>query len=384
MPVVETRIAATPEDAGRIAAEMGLPVVVKVLSHDITHKSDVGGVRLDLHTAAAVEAACRDIITSVAQKRPTARVDGFTVQQMVRRPNAQELIAGIANDPTFGPVVLFGQGGTAVEVIGDRAVALPPLNGVLAREMISRTRVAKLLAGYRDHPPADMEAVASTLIKIAELLADLPQIAELDINPLLADENGVIVLDARIVVNEASQDGTKRFAIRPYPPEHVKQIPLSDGAFVTLRPIRPEDEPGLVDVVRRSDPQDVRMRFLGSVKDFPHLMAARLSQIDYDREMAFVAEETSGDICGVVRIIADPDNDEAEYAIMVSSDMKGKGLGYRLMTEILDHARSRGLKRVFGDVMRENGPMLHMAEDLGFKVAPSSEDPSVMRVVIAL
>ena len=164
----------------------------------------------------------------------------------------------------------------------------------------------------------------------------------------------------------------------------MKQIPLTDGHFVTLRPIRPEDEPGLVDVVRRSDPQDVRMRFLGSVKDFPHLMAARLSQIDYDREMAFVAVEEGGDICGVVRIIADPDSEEAEYAIMVRSDMKGKGLGYRLMTEILDHARARGLKRVFGDVMRENGPMLHMAEDLGFKVAPSSEDPSVMRVVITL
>ncbi|MFG1297204.1 bifunctional acetate--CoA ligase family protein/GNAT family N-acetyltransferase [Xanthobacter variabilis] len=384
IPVVETRIAATPEEAGRIAAEMGLPVVVKVFSHDITHKSDVGGVRLDLHNATAVENACREIIASVAEKLPTAKVDGFTVQQMVHRPHAQELIAGIANDPTFGPVVLFGQGGTAVEVIGDWAVALPPLNGVLAREMISRTRVAKLLAGYRDHPPADMDAIASTLIKIGELLADLPQIAELDINPLLADENGVIALDARIVVSEATQDGTKRFAIRPYPPEHVKQIPLTDGHFVILRPIRPEDEPGLVDVVRRSDPQDVRMRFLGSVKDFPHLMAARLSQIDYDREMAFVAVEDGGDICGVVRIIADPDNDEAEYAIMVRSDMKGKGLGYRLMTEILEHARSRGLKRVFGDVMRENGPMLHMAEDLGFKVAPSSEDPSVMRVVITL
>ncbi len=384
IPVVETRIAQSPEDAGRIAGEMGGPVVVKVLSHDITHKSDVGGVRLDLRTPASVEEACRAIIVTVAEKMPRAKVEGFTVQEMVRRPHAIELIAGIANDPTFGPIVLFGRGGTAVEVIGDRAVALPPLNGVLAREMISRTRVAKRLAGYRDHPPADMEAIASTLIKISELLADLPQIAELDINPLIADENGVLALDARIVVHEARQDGTARFAIKPYPPEHVKDIPLTDDHTVTLRPIRPEDEPGLVDVVRRSDPQDVRMRFLGSVKDFPHLMAARLSQIDYDREMAFVAVEPSGDICGVVRIIADPDNEEAEYAIMVRSDMKGKGLGYRLMTEILDHARARGLKKVFGDVMRENGPMLHMAEDLGFKVAPSAEDPSIMRVVITL
>ncbi|MEP9354455.1 bifunctional acetate--CoA ligase family protein/GNAT family N-acetyltransferase [Xanthobacter sp. KR7-65] len=384
IPVVDTRIAASPEEAGRLAAAIGCPVVVKVLSHDLTHKSDVGGVRLDLRNPAAVEEACRAIVASVAEKAPGARIEGFTVQAMIRRPNAQELIAGIGYDRTFGPVVLFGQGGTAVEVIGDRAVALPPLNGALAREMIERTRVSRLLAGYRDHPPADMDAVAGTLVKVAELLADLPQIAELDINPLLADENGVIALDARIVVHEARVEGTGRFAIKPYPSTLVSDLHLTDGSVVLLRPIRPEDEPGLVDVVHRSDPQDVRMRFLGSVKDFPHLMAARLSQIDYDREMAFVAQEANGDIAGVVRIIADPDNEEAEYAIMVRSDMKGKGLGFQLMSEILAYARKRGLRIVFGDVMRENGPMLRLAEDLGFKATPGSEDPSVMRVVIDL
>ncbi len=384
IPVVETRIASTPEEAGQIAAGMKMPVVVKVLSHDITHKSDVGGVRLDLHSPDAVEFACRDIIRSVSEKMPRARVDGFTVQAMVQRVHGQELIAGIANDPTFGPVVLFGQGGTAVEVIGDRAIALPPLNGTLAREMISRTRVSRLLAGYRDHPPADISAISDTLIKLGELLADLPQIRELDINPLIADEHGVIALDARIVVHPTHEAGTKRFAIRPYPPEFVKELTLTDGSGLILRPIRPEDEPGLVDMVHRSDPQDVRLRFLGSVKDFPHLMAARLSQIDYDREMALVAESSNGELTGVVRIIADPDNEEAEYAIMVRSDMKGKGLGYQLMNEILDHAQHRGLKRVFGDVMRENGPMLHMAEDLGFKIMPGEDGPTVMKVLIDL
>ena len=384
IPVVDTRIATTPGEAGLLAAEIGFPVVVKVLSHAVTHKSDVGGVHLDLRSAEAVVAACDAILASMAEKLPGARVEGFTVQAMIHRPNAQELIAGIANDPTFGPVVLFGQGGTAVEVIGDRAVALPPLNGVLAREMIERTRVAKLLAGYRDTPPADMTAIANTLIKVGELLADLPQIAELDINPLLADENGVIALDARMVVHETRIEGTKRFAIRPFPTKYTKRLELTETESVILRPIRPEDEPGLVDVVRRSDPKDVRMRFLGSVKDFPHVMAARLSQIDYDREMAFVAEEANGDLCGVVRVISDPENEKAEYAIMVRSDMKGKGLGYRLMNEILDYARSRGTKKVYGDVMRENGPMLHMAEDLGFRRIAGSEDPSVARVVIDL
>lgn len=384
IPVVDTRVAATPEEAGRLAEEIGGPVVVKVLSRDLTHKSDVGGVRLDLHGREAVEAACRAIIASVADRRPDVRVEGFTVQAMVRRSNAEELIAGIAHDEIFGPVVLFGQGGTAVEVIGDRAVALPPLNGVLAREMVARTRVSRLLAGYRDRPAADMDAIAATLVKLGELIADLPQVAELDINPLLADADGVIALDARIVVRAPPPPGTRRFAIKPYPAGLEADLALTDGSTVLLRPIRPEDEPGLVDVVHRSDPQDVRMRFLGSVKDFPHLMAARLSQIDYDREMAFVAVEKNGDICGVVRIIADPDNEAAEYAIMVRSDMKGKGLGFRLMSAILAHARKRGLSQVFGDVLRENGPMLRLAEDLGFKLALSADDPSVMRVVLDL
>ncbi|MFG1427529.1 bifunctional acetate--CoA ligase family protein/GNAT family N-acetyltransferase [Roseixanthobacter glucoisosaccharinicivorans] len=383
IPIVETRIARDPAEAGRIAAEMGGVLVLKILSHDVLHKSDVGGVRLDLHGPKAVEEAARDMLATLEARLPGARVEGFTVQPMIRRPNAQELIAGIANDPTFGPVVLFGQGGLAVEVIADRAVALPPLNGVLALEMIGRTRVSKLLAGYRDHPPVDLDAVAATLVKISDLLGDLPQIAELDINPLLADEHGVIALDARIVVHPTEGVGTERFAIKPFPTGLVREIELPDGQVLELRPIRPEDEPGIVDIVRRSDPRDVRMRFLGSLKDFPHLLAARLSQIDYDREMALVAVDAAGAFLGVVRIIADPDNETAEYAIMVRSDMKGKGLGYRLMNEIIAYGRQRGLKMIYGDVLRENQPMMHMAQDLGF-VSKPGEDYTVMRVELAL
>lgn len=384
IPTVDTRIARTPEEAGRLAAEIGKPVALKILSHDVTHKSDVGGVRLDLRTPAGVEEAARGMLLTVAERMPAARIEGFTVQEMINRPHAQELIAGIANDPTFGPVVLFGEGGIAVEVIADRAVALPPLNGVLAREMIERTRIARLLAGYRDRPPADIDAISSTLVKISELLGDLPQISELDINPLLADAQGVIALDARIVVHPTKGIGTERFAIRPYPTKLTSSITLTDGQVVLVRPIRPEDEPQLVDMVRRSDPRDVRMRFLGSVKDFPHLMAARLSQIDYDREMALVAVNREGEVLGVVRIIADPDNEAAEYAIMVRSDSKGKGLGFQLMTRILDHGRQKGLRRIFGDVLRENLPMLHMAEDLGFKITAGSDDPTVVRVNLLL
>lgn len=384
IPVVATRRATSPAEAAAFAAEIGRPVALKILSHDISHKTDVGGVRLDLRTPQAVEEAARLMLETVAQKRPDAHIEGFTVQEMIHRPQAQELIVGISNDATFGPVILFGEGGIAVEVIADRAVALPPLNRLLAREMIERTRVSKRLAGYRDRPSADMEAIEATLVKISDLLADIPEISELDINPLLADSSGVIALDARIVAHEADGVGTRRFAIRPYPTRLVGTISLTDGQELNLRPIRPEDEPGLVDMVRRSDPQDVRMRFLGAVKDFPHIMAARLSQIDYHREMALVAVNALEEIVGVVRIIADPDNEAAEYAIMVRSDQKGKGLGYGMMVKILDYARGQGLKRIFGDVLRENQPMLRVAEDIGFTVRAGSDDPTLVRVDLTL
>ncbi|TCT06903.1 bifunctional acetate--CoA ligase family protein/GNAT family N-acetyltransferase [Aquabacter spiritensis] len=384
IPVVATRLAHTPEEAAQVAQEIGRPVALKILSHDITHKTDVGGVRLDLRTGEAVAAAARAMLETVAQRRPDARLDGFTVQEMIHRPEAHELIVGISNDATFGPVILFGEGGVAVEVIADRAVALPPLNRLLAREMIERTHVSRLLAGYRDRAPADMAAIEATLVKISDLLGDIPEISELDINPLLADSAGVIALDARIVAHPATGAGTRHFAIRPYPSRLAGTLALTDGQILRFRPIRPEDEPALVDMVRRSDPQDVRMRFLGALKDFPHLMAARLSQIDYHREMALVALNDLQEIVGAVRIIADPDNEEAEYAIMVRSDQKGRGLGYGLMTEILAYARGQGLKRVFGDVLRENQPMLRVAEDLGFTVRAGSDDPTLVRVDLDL
>lgn len=384
IPIVDTRIARTPQEAGRLAVAIGKPVALKILSHDITHKSDVGGVRLDLRTPERVEEAAYDMLRTVAARRPDARIDGFTVQEMIHRPQARELIAGIAKDPTFGPVVLFGDGGLAVEVIADRAVALPPLNGALARELIARTRVARLLDGVRDRPPANIEAIASTLVKICELVGDLPQVTELDINPLLADAEGVIALDARILVHPARGEGTERFAIRPYPSHLVDTMTLSDGQIVAIRPVRPEDEPGLVEMIRRSNPHDVRMRFLSWVKDVPHGMGARMSQIDYDREMALVTTNAAGEILGVVRLISDPDNEEGEYAVMARSDMKGKGLGYRLMARILDYGRQKGLQRIVGDVLSENLPMLRLAQNLGFTLHPDRDDPTLLKVKLVL
>jgi len=298
---------------------------------------------------------------------------------MVSRPGAHELIAGIGSDAVFGPVMLFGHGGTAVEAIGDRAVALPPLNLVLARAMITRTRVSRLLGGYRERPAADCEAIAATLVRLSQLIVDLAEVTELDINPLLADAAGVLALDARIVVS--SERRRPRLAIRPYPSQLEHEITTQAGRRFQVRPIRPEDEPLIIDMLSHSSPADIRLRFFAPMKEVSHTFVARLTQIDYDREMALVATEPGrADIVGVARIIADPDHEKAEYAVMVRSDLKGQGLGYRLMTEILDYARRRGIKCVFGEVLRENRTMLAMAQELGFRILPDMSDTDVVHV----
>jgi acetyltransferase len=378
VPTVATRKAFDPVAAAAVAGSMRMPVVLKILSEDIAHKSDVGGVRLDLDSREAVENAAREMLEVVHRRAPGARIAGFVVEEMITRPRALELLLGISVDRVFGPVLLVGHGGTAAEVIGDRAIGLPPLNLVLAHEMIDRTRVARLLRGYRDRPAADLDAVAATLVTLSRLAADFREIAELDINPLIVDDTGVLALDARIVVRAAP--AIDDFAIRAYPAELEHEIALRSGATVLIRAIRPDDEPKIVDMVARSTEEDVRLRFLGPLKRLPHQMASRLSQIDYDREIALVAEAPAGgDIRGVARLIADPDNEAAEFAVMVRSDMKGKGIGYELMNELLAHARRRGLKTLFGDVLRENTMMLQMAGELGFTRA-ATDDPRIVRV----
>ncbi|KQT85931.1 bifunctional acetate--CoA ligase family protein/GNAT family N-acetyltransferase [Aurantimonas sp. Leaf443] len=387
IPVVATRIAANPQEASSIAAEIGFPVALKILSKDITHKSDVGGVQLELATAEAVREAAAQMLRRVADRAPDAAIEGLTVQAMVRRPRALELIAGAHTDELFGPVLLFGQGGTAVEVIADRAIGLPPLNLPLAHEMIARTRVCRLLKGYRDQPAADIEAVAGTLVRLSQMLADFDEIVGLDINPLLADAKGVIALDARVVVAPATAKRRARLAIHPYPDELVRRVSTRAGASFRLRPIRPEDEPALVDMLERCDPNDVRLRFFAPIKHIGHAFAARLTQIDYAREMAFVATREEGPdapILGAARLIADPDDEVAEFGIMVRSDQKGNGLGYLLMTEILAHAARRGLRQVYGEVLAENVTMLAMARELGFVQRVPKEDPSLRRVEIAI
>ena len=294
VPVVRTLVVpASGEGLLEAARELGYPVVLKIVSRDVAHKTDVGGVRLDLRDAPALELAAAEMMQAVRTLQPGARIDGFTVQPMVHRPHAQEVIVGASIDEVFGPVVLCG-GGIAVEVMADVAVALPPLNRSLARELVSRTRMSRLLAGYRDHPPADLDALHDVLIAVSQMLADLPQLAELDINPLWVDEHGALALDARLRVAPGRVAGAASFAIRPYPTQWVRRLEWH-GRALTLRPIRPEDEAQHLRFLGKLDVEDIRMRLFQARSELPRSELARLTQIDYDREMAFIAEAIGDD-----------------------------------------------------------------------------------------
>jgi acetyltransferase len=386
IPTTETHIASSPEEAGRIAAGIGAYVALKILSQQIVHKSDVGGVMLNLKGATEVEKAAYSMLERVKATYPDAVIDGFTVQRQARRSGAQELIIGIATDPIFGPVILFGQGGVAAEVIGDRAVALPPLNMNLTAELISRTRVARLLEGYRGRPPANIEAIQLTLIQVSQLLIDIPEIVELDINPLFADANGVVAVDASICVAPDRQ-GTDRLAIRPYPQEIEEWFTMSDGRKARMRPIRPEDEPNHHIFFSKLTQEDIRFRFFGLVQSMAHSEMARLTQIDYDREMAFLGESEDADgnmeTLGVVRTITDPDNDKAEFAIVIRSDLKGSGLGKRLLVKMIDYCRSRGTRCITGQVLKSNHRMVRFVEHLGF-VAKRTPDVEIVDMELEL
>jgi acetyltransferase len=374
IPSVPTRRASDADSAAAIAAEFTVPVALKILSPDISHKTDVGGVVLDLETPNSVRAAAIEMMLRVARLRPQARIEGFTVQPMARRPHATELIVGFASDPVFGPVVLFGHGGRAVEVVRDRAVALPPLNHSLARALVAETRVARLLAGFRDQPPADQNAIGDTLLKLAAIAIAHPEIAELDINPLWADADGVLALDARARLTEPGVAPT-RPAIGPYPEDLAETLTLSSGGSVFVRPIRPEDEQSHAELFAALSPDDVRARFFGAVAHLSHEQLARYTQIDYDREIAFVAfaDRHSARILGVARAVADPDNERAEFAVVVRSDCKRRGLGRALLAKIVRYAQARGVGVLSGVTRPDNKAMIGLARSLGFSTLAAPE-----------
>ena len=390
--MVPTFAAADAEQAVAHASGLfaqGATVVLKIMSRDIVHKSDIGGVVLNLTTPEAVRAATADIIARAKTLRPEARISGVLVQAMVVRPKARELILGLADDPTFGAVVVFGQGGTAVEIINDKALALPPLDLQLARSLVERTKVSRLLRGYRDVPPVKADAVETVLVKIAQMAADIPEIRELDINPLLADENGVLGVDARIAVGNVERkfggSGPANFAVRPYPSQWQRHIEVRDGWRVFARPIRPEDEPQIHEFLKHVTSQDLRLRFFAPMKVFPHEFIARLTQLDYARAMAFVAfDEGTNALVGVVRVHSDSIYENGEYAILLRSDLKGRGLGWALMQLIIEYAKSEGLKRISGQVLQENSAMLNMCRELGFAVKSDAADHTLCDVTLEL
>jgi acetyltransferase len=392
IPMVPTYAAADAEQAVGYASELfaqGATVVLKIMSRDIIHKSDVGGVVLNLTSPEAVHLATAGIMARAKKLRPEARIAGVIVQAMVLRPKARELILGLADDPTFGTVIVFGRGGTAVEVINDKALALPPLDLPLARDLIERTRVSRLLRAYRDVPAAKPDAVAMVLVKLAQMAADLPEIRELDINPLLADESGVLAVDARISVGQVEQKfkgtGPANFAVRPYPSQWQRHIEVKDGWRVFVRPIRPEDEPLIHELLRHVTIHDLRLRFFAPMKEFTHEFIARLTQLDYARAMAFVAfDEATNQMVGVVRIHSDSIYETGEYAILLRSDLKGRGLGWALMQLIIEYAKSEGLKAISGDVLKENTVMLEMCRDLGFEVKADPVEHDICAVRLKL
>jgi len=381
IPTVRTERVRDAEEAAAAAEDIGFPVVLKVLSPQIVHKSDVGGVALNLASASEVRTAAVHMRQEVARKSPQAHVTGFTVQAMAQRPRAHELIVGIADDAVFGPVVLFGAGGTAVEIRKDRAVALPPLNDALVRDLIARTQVGPLLAGYRGHAGVHQVALADAVLRVSQMACDLAELSELDINPLLADADGVLALDARIRLRRPQPGEGSRLALRPYPSELEESFVL-DGQELQVRPIRPEDGARLAAFYAEATPADLRLRFFMVRREVPRSELARYCQIDYEREMTFVALE-GGKMAGEVRAVCDPDNREAEFALQVASAWQHRGLGRMLLDKLIAYLRARGTVEVVGTCLQENGTMVALAREAGFSVGSAPDGTVRLRLRLA-
>jgi acetyltransferase len=375
IPTAEPVPARDVDDAVEAAERMGFPVVLKVHSPDITHKTDVGGVALDLHDPAAVRRAFDRVTEAARTAVPDARVDGVTVQPMIRREGACELILGAKKDPTFGAVVLLGLGGVTAEVMKDRTLAFPPLNESLARRLIESLAGYPLLRGYRGRPPADLDGLIEVIMRFSYLVADFPAIREMDVNPLLAGPDGAVALDARVMLDrELVGRGVKPYshlALRPYPEEFVSDVTLPDGTALRLRPIRPEDEPRWKDMLASCSQATIHSRFGYLFHFAKHEEATRYCFIDYDREMAIVAEADEGGkrkLVGVGRLVADPARTSAEYAVLVTDDFQGRGLGRALTEYCIRVARRWGVKRIVAETVPANEAMVAIFEKLGFAV----------------
>lgn len=382
IPVNQTLQASSPSDALIAAGTVGYPVAMKIDSPDISHKSDVNGVRLNIASAEAVRSAFRAMVDEARERRPDARVRGVTIEAMRSSRHARELMLGVVSDPAFGPAISFGAGGTAVEILNDRAIALPPLNDVIIESMIARTRISRLLEAFRQMPAIDHTALHEVLSRLSDMVCELPEIEELDINPMIADENGLQAVDARISVRHptAGRDRYGHMAIHPYPGHLIEQWQLPDGTDLVIRPIRPEDaeiEKRFVDALSE---RTRYFRFMQSVYKLTPQMLVRFTQIDYDREMALIAvirqRQGEDEQIAVARYTTNPDQQGCEFALVVSDDWQGHGIGARMMTSLMNAARAKGLRKMQGDVLANNTGMLRLMERLGFSASasPYSDD----------
>ncbi|MBP1206197.1 acetyltransferase [Duganella sp. 1411] len=389
IPITQTILARSAAEAMLIASQLGYPVALKIDSPDIAHKSDVQGVALNLANAAAVRDGYGDMMATVARLAPDARINGVTIQKMAGKRNGRELYIGVITDQLFGPAISFGAGGVMVELINDRAVELPPLNLFLAQRLIGRARASKMLDEWRGAPPAHREAIEQILLRVSEMVCALPQLREMDINPLIVDEHGALVVDARIVV-DAAPPATRNYhhlAILPYPSDYTQEWPMRGGGQYTLRPVQPDDASMLQDLVRGLSEKSRYYRFASSLRELSVPMLARYTLIDYDREMALVAVRTlrapgpdgefvaTSSIIGVSRYVANPDRSSCEFSLLVDDRFSGQGLGTRLMLGIMDVARDKGLSEIVGLVLCKNSGMLKLMASLGFDIRPYADDP---------
>jgi acetyltransferase len=387
LPVIEAYLVHGIEGAINIADRIKYPVVIKIVSPDISHKSDVGGVRTGIRSAEELKEEYSELLRRVKEKMPQAVISGVTIQKMIENID-YEIILGAKKDKDFGSVILFGMGGIGTEIFKDISIGLPPLNQTLARRLMEETKVYKMLQGYRGKKPADMKELEHLLVSFSNLIVDFPEIAEMDINPIAISDGKAYGLDARIIIDKESIDHILPYphlVITPYPTRYIAFWKLSDGTEVTLRPIKPEDEPLEHEMLSTLSQETLRTRFFHIVRDISHEMLIRFCNIDYDREMAIVAEVKEGSqrrIIGIGRLIIEPDFRSGEYAVLVHDDYQGRGLGYKLVDLIIGIAQDKGLEEIYGSVLTENNNMLKMARKLGFQYKMMSGGITEVRLAL--
>ena len=372
IPVVKTFIAKTADEAAACASQIGYPVVLKILSPQIVHKSDVGGVMLNLNSEAEVKEAFETVIRRAREHKPEAEIQGVTVQPMIKT-GGYEIILGAKTDIIFGPVIMFGMGGIGVELFRDVAVGLPPLNQTLARRIMEETKIYQLLKGYRNMPPANLKLLEEIMVRFSQLLVDFPQIKEIDINPLLINEENAVALDARVIIDKerafAKFEHHEHLVISPYPKKYETLWKLRDGRTVLLRPIKPEDEPLWLEMFKNFSEESIRYRFFQIIKDTPHEVRVRYCNIDYDREIAIVAELNEGGqrkILGVVRLIIEPNGKAGEIAFIVADPWQGLGLGTKMVDYMIEICKDKKLETIYGVMLPDNTRAINLMKNMGF------------------